>query len=290
MFLAISQAIARLRRRPLTLFVVLAGLLLWPFCAQAQTGKPDSAQQPLPPDIRRIVERGELVVALPRLDSPPFFYTKDGAMQGLDIDLAQGLARELKVSLRFDRSAANFNEVVDVIANKGADVAICKLSRTLTRAQRIRYSEPYLSLRHVLALNRVRLAEISKGRDLAAVIRHFEASIGVIANTSYVEFAHHNFPAAKIVEFADWDSAVAALKRGSVVALYRDEFEIKRLLKTDPRTSLVLRTVTLTDTQDSLGIAVAHDSHQLLGLINLYLAQRPEKLSVKDILKLIEAR
>ncbi len=281
---------SNLARGLLAALALLAWLLLLPFAAQAQTAQTDAATVPLAPDIRRIVARGELVVAMPRTDTPPFFYMKDGEMQGIDAELARGLAQELKVKLRFERSAASFNEVVDVVARGEADAAICKLSRTLNRARTVRYSEPYLTLRHVLALNRVRFAELAKGRDLPAVIRRFEGSVGVIAKSSYADFAQHNFPLAKIVEYPDWDTVVEALKRGEVIAAYRDEFEIKRLLKTDPRTSLHLRTVTLTDTQDSLGIAVAHDSHQLLGLINLYLAQRTEKLNVDHLLKRVESR
>lgn len=273
-----------LKRKWLVLFAALLWMVLGPLAAlAAPAGSPA-----MPPDIRRIVERGELVVAMPRNDAPPFFYEKGGEMHGIDVDLARGLARELKVKLRFHRGAASFNDVVEVVARGEADAAVCKLSRTLVRAQTVRFSDPYLTLRHVLALNRMRFAELSKGRDLPAVIRRFEGSVAVIANSSYTGFARQNFAKAKIVEYADWDNVVAALKRGDVVAAYRDEFEIKRLLKTDPLTSLLLRTVTLTDTQDTLGIAVAHDSYQLLSLINLYLAQRPEKLTVEKILQLNE--
>ena len=280
---------ASARRHLLAFGIAFLWALIWPFVAQAQTSKPSSRPVEFPPDIRRIVERGELIVAMPSVDAPPFFYLKDGKMQGIDADLARGLARELNVKVRFNRAATSFNEVVDVVARGEADLAICKLSRTVSRAKTIRYSEPYLTLHHVLALNRVRFAELSKGRDLPTVIRHFEGSIGVIADSSYADFAQRNFPRARIVGFPGWDEVIAALKRGEVDAAYRDEFEIKRLLKTDPRTSLLLRTVTLTDTEDSLGIAVGHNSLQLLGLVNLYLAQRPEKLSVDKLLNQIEA-
>jgi len=280
---------SRLRRGLLPLIAAVVWACAWPGATLAQAAKTGLMPLKLAPDIRRIVERGELVVAMPRVDSPPFFYAKDGGVQGIDADLARGLAQALNVKLRFHRGAASFNEVVDVIARGGADVAICKLSRTISRARTVRYSDSYLTLRHVLALNRVRFAELAKGRDLPSVIRHFEGSIGVIAESSFADFAQHNFPRAKIVEFRDWDAVIEALKSGKVVAAYRDEFEIKKLLKTDPRASLVMRTVTLTDTQDSLGIAVPYDSYQLLGLINLFLAQQPEILTVEKILKRVEA-
>lgn len=239
----------------------------------------------LPADIQRILSRGELVVAMPSHDAPPFFFERDGVLQGVDVELARGLADALKVKLRVHRGAASFNDVVDVVARGEADLAVCKLSRTLARARLIRYSDAYLSLHHVLALNRVRFAEMARGRDVAGVVRDFEGSIGVIADSSFVDFAQRNFPKAKIIQLPDWNAVVAALKSGEVMAVYRDEFEIKSLLKQDPHTALVLRTVTLTDTEDSLGIAVAADAHSLLGVVNLFLAQRPEKLTVDSLLK-----
>lgn len=244
---------------------------------------------PLPADIQRIVNRGELVVAMPSRDAPPFFFERDGVLQGVDVELAQGLADALKLKLRVHRGAASFNDVVDVVARGEADLAVCKLSRTLARARLIRYSDAYLSLHHVLALNRVRFAEMARGRDVAGVVRDFEGSIGVIADSSFVDFAQRNFPKAKIVQLPDWNAVVAALKSGEVMAAYRDEFEIKSLLKQDPHTALVLRTVTLTDTEDTLGIAVAADAHSLLGLVNLYLAQRPQKLTVEGLLQRVGA-
>lgn len=267
-------------------FLSAVVLLSPPVLAGTQSPAPDTRL--LAPDIRRIVERGELIVAMPKTDSAPFFFTKDGQTKGIDVELAQGLANELQVKLRINRDAANFNDVVAVIARGEADAAICKLSRTLGRAKSIRFSDPYLKLRHTLAINRIRFAALSGERDLPSVVRHFEGTVGVIASSSYVDFARNNFPKAKIVEFPGWDDLVSAVKKGDVDAAYRDEFEIKRLFRNDPRTSLVLRAVTFTDTQDSLAVAVHQDAHQLLALINLYLTQRPEALSVDSVLRRVE--
>jgi len=40
--------------------------------------------------------------------------------------------------------------------------------------------------------------------------------------------------------------------------------------------------------EDTLGMAVAPSSGQLLSVINLYLSQRPEKLTVEAVLKRLE--
>lgn len=240
---------------------------------------------PTAPDIHRILERGELIVALPKTDSPPFFYQRDGHLHGIDITLAEGLARELRVGLRFHRESESFDEVVAVIARGEADIASSKLSRTLWRTQYVRFSRPYLELRHALTLNRVRFAEMAKGRDVRTMVRAFTGSIGVIAGSSYVDFARRNFPRARIVEYPDWTKLVRALEQNEVDGAYRDEFEIRRLFKNDPKKSLNLRAITFTDTRDALAVAVHRDAHQLLALIDVYLEQHQRTLNVDDLLK-----
>jgi polar amino acid transport system substrate-binding protein len=241
----------------------------------------------LAPDIARIVNRGELVVAMLGVDTPPFFYTKNNQLVGLEVDLAKAIAKELKVSIRFDRSAQTFNEVVAVVARQEADLGISKLSRTLARAQTISFTDPYLRLNHAFILNRVRFAEAARDRPLPTVIRGFKGSIGVIAKSSFADYAVKNFPSAEIREFPSWGEVLKALENGQIMAAYRDEFEIKRILKTDPTVSLTLRTVTFKDLEDTLGIAVGIQDPTLLAFVNQFLAEGFEKLTIDKVLKAV---
>jgi polar amino acid transport system substrate-binding protein len=239
----------------------------------------------LAPDILKIVNKGELVVAMRAADTPPFFYLKEGKLVGLEVDLATAIAKELKVPVRFDRTAASFNDVVDIVARGGADLGISKLSRTLARAQVISFSDPYLRLGHALILNRVRFAEYARNIPLPAAIRKFKGSIGVIANSSFVDYAQRNFPHAEVRQFATWEDVIKALESGQITAAYRDELEVKRVLKLNPTASLTMRTVTLKDLEDSLGIAVGIQAPVLLAFVNQFLAQSTEKLTVDKVLK-----
>lgn len=243
----------------------------------------------LAPDIARIVNRGELVVAMLKVDTPPFFFFDEtGQWTGLEVSLAQSLAKELGVKLRINRDAGTFNAVVDLLANGQADLAISKLSRTLARTQTIAFSDSYLTLNHSLILNRVKFAQISHGRPLPEVIRNFDGTIGVIAKSSFADYARTNFPKAKVQEFPSWNDVLAALYKGTIVSAYRDEFEVKRVLKADPTVSLVLRTVTLKDLEDTLGIGVAVTDPTLLAFVNQFLAQRTEKLDIHKVLQALE--
>ncbi|AFL75916.1 ABC transporter substrate-binding protein [Thiocystis violascens] len=236
------------------------------------------------PDIARIVARGELVVAMANMDTPPFFYLRDGRLVGLEVEMARDLARELQVAVRFNRQAGSFNEVIDLVARQEADVGISKLSRTLARAQQVRFSEPYLRLKHALAFNRLALAQLAMDSPVQRVVRDFGGTLGVIADSSFADFAAHHFPQANIQTYPDWPEAVRAVRTGEIIGVYRDEFEIKRLLKSDPTASLTLRTVTLTDLEDTLSIAVGVDDPVLLDVVNLFLAQRVNKLDIDKVL------
>jgi ABC-type amino acid transport substrate-binding protein len=237
------------------------------------------------PEIARILQRGELVVAMLGVDSPPFFFAlPDGNLAGTDVRMAQGLAQELNVKLRIDRSARSFNEVVEIVARGNADMGISKLSRTLARAQTVRFSDPYLSLNHALILNRLEFAKLTRDKPLPTVIRNYTGSLAVIDRSSFADFAKRNFPHAQIRRYPSWELAVEAVKRGEVVAAYRDEFEIRRLLKADPGLALTLRTVTLKDLEDTLGIVVGIGDTTLLAFVNQFLAQRTERLTAESVL------
>jgi len=266
--------------------------------AAADAARASAAQDPyalvkvadgrmLAPDIARIVNRGELVVAMLASDSPPFFYMRKDELVGLEVDLAKAIAKELRVKVRFDRSPQTFNEVVDFVARQQADLGISKLSRTLARAQTIRFSEPYLRLNHALILNRVKFAELARDRPLSSVIRGYTGSLGVIADSSFADYAQTNFPNAKLRSYASWQEVLDAVRKGEVIAAYRDEFEIKRFLKSDAAASLTLRTITLKDLEDTLGIAVGVQAPTLLAFVNQFLAQSPDKFTIDSVLKAV---
>lgn len=291
--LLVHHAVMALRKRlwqPAALLIILCWAALAPAVAR-QPVSPNALVRVadgrlLAPEIARIVNRGELVVAMLQVDSPPFFFFDDnGRWTGLEVNLAQAIADALGVKLSINRNASTFNAVVEQVARGEADIAVSKISRTLSRAQSIAFSQPYLTLNHALILNRMKFAQLARGRELPEAVRGFDGSIGVIAKSSFADYARRNFPKAKIEEFPTWNGVLAAVINGEVAAAYRDEFEVKRVLKEDPALSLTLRTVTLKDQQDTLGIAVSVTDPTLLAFINEFLAQRTEKLDVNKVLQ-----
>jgi polar amino acid transport system substrate-binding protein len=247
-----------------------------------------AAAAPVPalaPDIARIRERGRLVVAVAGFAIPPFVTIgADGAPTGTDIDIATDMAKALGVGLAFDQRARTVDEMIDIVAARDADLAISRLSETLDRALRVRFSRPYLMLHQALLLNRLRFAQTAQGRDPIEVVQESGASIGVMAGSAYVEYAKRLLPRARLRDYANWPSMIDAVRRGDVVAAYGDELEVKHALMADPAAPLQLRPAILADTRDAIGIALPWDSLLLLAWVDLYLETAAKPLDVDELL------
>src|SRR6478609_2588569 len=109
------------------------------------------------PDIRQVQERGALRVGLVAKDIRPLLFTgSDGQPAGIEIAMANGLAKRLGIQTQFVRTAATHDELVAQVAAGEVDVAVSSITRTAERAQAVRFSRPYLTQSVAVALNRVR--------------------------------------------------------------------------------------------------------------------------------------
>lgn len=238
----------------------------------------------LAPEIDAIKRRGVLIVATLGVDQPPYFFEKNGALAGLDVSLARELAAGLGVRLEVDRCAKTFDQVLDVLAEGKADLAISKLSRTLRRTGFVAFSRPYLSLKQALLVDRVAFAKRTQGQSVGEAVRGYKGRIGVWEQSSYANYVGKQFPHAQARFYASWDAVIQALEAGEIEAAYRDEYEVKKILADDPARALHLRMITLDDVFDRFSVAVNLDAPALLNYVNLYLEMRGEPLDLDDVI------
>jgi len=95
--------------------------------------------------------------------------------------------------------------------------------------------------------------------------------LGVIANSSYHNFALLNFPNAELKLFNNWGEAVDALFNGEVLAVYRDEGEILIVNNTRKDATLLMKPVFISDQRDSIAMAVSMDAPLLQEWLNIFL-------------------
>jgi len=245
-----------------------------------------SFAQELPPDMQRIIDRKEIIVAMIDIDQPPLFMVgKDGRFYGAEVELAQGIARYLGVEVQFSREAKTFNEVIDIVARKEADIGVSYLSITPGRAKKLLFTKPYLVLRMGLMINRLTMAQQRKEQDPIEFIRNIQGNIAVLAGSSHIEFAKLMFPKATIKEYERWANMVAAVERGDVLAAFNDELEIKKAMLEKTELAIKVKTVFFNDFKDAICMVVPWDSQHLLFWLNYYLQFRKISIDVDDLLK-----
>lgn len=260
------------------LLVVLVGVFAFPVMALSASA---------PADIARIKESGVLRVSVIDRDIFPFvFRDNTGNIDGVDIRLAKKIAAELGVDVRFINTEQSFNGVVQNVIQGRADIAISKISATLSRTENVSFSRPYLVLNQALLFNRIALIKGTETRPEKQFIRNLDAEVGVIRNSSYEEYLRKSFPSARSRQFENWAQAVDAVFSGSVDAIYRDDFEVKRVVYESSNGSLLAKSITLTDRKDEIAIAVGWQDQQLLAWINRFLSiHLPEPLNADQVLK-----
>jgi len=162
-------------------------------------------------ELKAIHDKGYIVFGMAAGDQKPFKYVDpaSGELIGLDVEIAYAIANRLGVKAVFNRSAKSFDGVVQLVANKEADIALSKLSLTTQRAELVRFTQPYIVLRQALLVNRLEYAKTHQSK----------ISIGVVNNSSYVNFAIANFPNAEIKRYDNWTETVNALFEGKVMAI-----------------------------------------------------------------------
>ena len=250
---------------------------------------PAVAQSPsrpeLPRDLQSIVDTKVLRVAVTRFDLPSFHVRgPDGALLGPEIEMAEQIGRALGVRVEFVDNAESFDSVVDFVAAGRADIGVSKLSQTYNRLKRVRFSEPYVTLRHALLFNRVAVARQAGASPPAAVLQKYKGRLGVIAGSAYVDFAHRNFPEATVVEARNWDAAIESLLSGQVDAVYRDEFEIRRVLKNKPALNVQLGSAVIVDQNALLSIAICDTCSKLQEFINYHIGMTRGAFTLKGLL------
>ena len=236
-------------------------------------------------DLQSIIDAKVLRVAVTRFDLPGFHaHRSDGKLVGAEIEMAQQIAQALGVGVEFIENADLFDAVADLVASGSADIGISKLSQTYARLRHVRFSKPYITLRQAMLFNRAAIAREANGKPPATVLQKFHGRIGLTANSAYVEFAKANFPAATLVEARTWEDVIASLLAGKVDVIYRDEFEIRRILKNRPALNIQFGAAAIVDQYALLSIAICDTCSKLQEIINYHLQRTKNEFTLNALL------
>jgi polar amino acid transport system substrate-binding protein len=230
------------------------------------------------PDMVCLKNTGMLRVAVVDENIPPFVYTnKKGDLDGIDVSIANAIAKELGLKVEFVK-APNYESVVDLVVSKKVNMAISKLSVTFKRSEKVRYAGSYVQLSKALLVNRMAMKKLN-AKNNYTVQEMFglpEASIGVLANSSYVNYAATTFPKAKVVTYDRWEDALDALKTGKILAAFRDEWEIRKAVQKNPTLLIFTETIVLKDQEDPIQMIVPWSSPQFGHYLDKFIQLNPK--------------
>ncbi len=224
------------------------------------------------PDIKRIMERGTLIVAMLDKDEPPFFMRDEqGNFCGLDVELAQDIAKKLGVEVEFRREAKTFDGIVDMVFSRQADVAVSYLSKTLERAKKVLFTDAYITLYQTLAINRLQAAQRKWGNRPLEFLNDKKVTIGTLKGSSYITFAREYFPLAVIAPYDNIGSAFNDARDGKIMAAFFDNVFVKGWHDSNPDAALYVQTIICRDKEDPIALAVHWQDIQLHAWLNQYL-------------------
>lgn len=209
-----------------------------------------------------IKKSGILKVAI--FDSnPPFgkIDFKSHQIVGYDADIAQELARMLKVKLQL--IATNPSNRIPLLQSDKVDLIIADITITPEREKVINFSIPYFSTKQKI------LTHIDSSDNLQD---YAKSRIGVVKGTTGQQTLSHRFPEAKIIAYNDVPMAFSALRNKNVKAITQDSTILEGLIFEAPdknKYKILLDSIN----EETIGIGVKKGEVTLLNEINKNLMQ-----------------
>ncbi|WP_433285213.1 transporter substrate-binding domain-containing protein [Pseudonocardia sp. CA-142604] len=180
------------------------------------------------PNLNDIVQRGTVRVCSTG-DYRPFTYRDpQGQWSGIDIDMAQDMAKRLGVTL--DVVQTTWGTMMKDLGTR-CDVAMGGITVTLDRAQHALYSAPYLRDGKAAI---VRCADSSKYRTLADIDR---PGVRVVVNPdgTNADFDKANIHHASIENYPDNNTIFGQVVANKADAMFTDASEIRWETKANPQ-------------------------------------------------------
>ncbi len=258
-------------RRMLTTFLLFA-LCILPAIAFAQSPVPYS------PTLTKIFTDKVLRVGVNPLFKP-FSFEKDGKRVGVDIDIANLLAKKLGVTAKIV-VPKSFSELIPMLQAGDIDIIIAGMSITFAREKIIDFSTPYFETGLSILLNKAKSARlgISAAPDyntlMSALIQNGKAdqlTIAVTEGKAPQRIVPRFFPKATVKPYPSNEEAAAATLKGETDMMVHDEIFLKVWLKEHAKQAQFRLTVLNPPFKpDYYGMAVQKGNQDFLNLLGVF--------------------
>ena len=207
-----------------------------------------------------ILQRGELRVAC-QTQGPPFsFVDRNGERAGSSIDLANLIAKEMGVKVKF--LSYDWDGLIPALLSKKADMLAADMTPTLKRAMRIAFADPYMYTGSVVFVKKD--SPIKSLEDVKAGTK-----IAVLLGSTGENDAKKAFPKAKLKTYKGGGPLlINAVMAGHTEAGVNDGSAVRGGLASFPPNSARILEGQLSNSP--LSFAVRYDSQDLREWLNLF--------------------
>jgi ABC-type amino acid transport substrate-binding protein len=235
-------------------------------------------------DLQEIVKDGKLTVAfVPSLSTPYVYYDADQQLQGFDVELAKHIAKALSVTLE-PVIATNYNQAVELVANKQAELAISNITRTPARGKYVLFSKAYNTGYFTVLENRQNATAIDITREkIVAKYNQQGYVLGVIEGSVFGDLIKDYFSNATLKTYTNEKQMLIDIADKKINAAFTDYIIGKTLLKKSPEIYLSVTTTKVTDwiLEDGIVMDMAHIN--LMYWINLFLITLEQDGTLKNM-------
>lgn len=215
--------------------------------------------------LKKIVDAGVVRVAMSGNQQPfNFKYGRGNKIVGIDVDLAEELARVMNV--RVEIVPVPFDELMTALTDGRADMVISGMTITAPRSLEVSFVGPYmLSGKSVLVTQ-----QAAAQRATPADLNDASVKLAALRGSTSESLVSRDLPEASLVTIADYDEGVKKLMAGDVDGMVADVpiLAYTRNLYEDAELELLMPQLSV----EPLGIVISREDPQLENLLRNYLA------------------
>lgn len=247
------------------ILVGLVALLLWPHAVPAAE---------VQDTLNTVVKRGELIVGTFDFFPPWGFRDAQNNIVGMDVEIANELAKELKVKLTLVPVPTTQDRINFLLTGK-IDVAISNFTATLERSKAITFSDPYV-IDGIGAIFR-KEAKIKSWADLNT------KKVAVTTGSTGEILLKEQAPKANVLRFDQASTALLAVQQGKADAQIEDYTYTVYHAGRDPKKALGYLDKPLSYQPYSFG--VRKFDQEWLNYVNFFIYRLHQSGKMKELYK-----
>ena len=212
--------------------------------------------------LKKVKDRGTLIVGLEGTYPPFSFQGEDGKLTGFEVEFADALAQHMGVKAKLQPT--KWDGMLASLESKRIDVVINQVTISPEREKKYDFSTPYTVSGIQALVKKGAEGSITKPEDLKG------KKVGVGLGTNYEQWLRANVPGVDVRTYDDDPTKYQDLRVGRINAILVDRLAALDLVK---KTGDTLAVAGAPFSRQESGVAIRKDNPELLAAINKAIAQ-----------------